>query len=71
LYAHIFSYVEGFGPSMGPGIHTFKVALLNKKMNQLVKEAYGISSFKNFAQIQAKQDIISVLSSEPNYNKYI
>lgn len=65
----ILEYLEGFGPN-GPSIHTFKLAMLNKKMMTIIKYIYNVQDFKDFSVFHAKQKMIDTFQKEPNYLKY-
>lgn len=47
IHSTILSYLEGFNPN-GPSIHTFKLAMLNKKMMIIIKRLYNIRDFQAF-----------------------
>lgn len=59
IHSLILDYLEGFDPA-GPSIHTFKLAMLNKKMMTIVKQLYNIQDFKQFQAFEAKQKMIRV-----------
>lgn len=69
IYVLILKYLEGFEP-VGPSIHTFKMACLNKKMMQMIMSIYEIKDFKHFAEFETKQKMIRVLESRPDFSKY-
>jgi len=53
IHICILEYLEGFNPT-GPSIHTFKLAMLNRKMMTIIKSIYNISNFKDFSIFNAK-----------------
>ena len=70
IHVLILEYLEGFNP-VGPGIDTFKLAMLNKKMMIIVKYIYNIGDFREFSINETKQKMIKTFQTEPNYNKYL
>lgn len=47
IHIFILEYLEGFNP-VGPSIHIFKLAMMNKKMMAIIKNIYNIQDFKEF-----------------------
>lgn len=65
----ILQFLEGIH-LVGPGLDTFKLAMLNKKMHGYIKSKYEISDFRDFAVLHSKQSILSLYSSQPSFVKY-
>ena len=60
----ILKYLEGFDP-VGPSIHIFKMAFLNKKMMHLILEVYKIDNFDQVAAYHARQQMMQVFNTQP------
>lgn len=50
----LFRYLEG-NYLIGPSLDIFKMAMLNKKLNRLVLQLYGVATFRDFACLFARQ----------------
>lgn len=53
IHSLILEYLEGINP-VGPSIHTFKLAMTNKKMMMIIKQIYNITNFDLFKAFEAK-----------------
>lgn len=64
MHLTLLSYLEG-NHLIGPSLETFKVAMLSKKLYKVVMQAYGVTTFREFASLYAKQQILMVLETQP------
>lgn len=69
IYLLILKFLEGHDP-VGPSIHIFKMAFLNKKMMKLILNVYRIDNFQQVAAFEARQRMIRALSSAPQFEYY-
>lgn len=69
IYLLILKFLEGYDP-VGPSIHIFKMAFLNKKMMKLILNVYRIENFHAVAAFEARQKMIKVLGSVPSFEMY-
>lgn len=70
IYVHIFKFLEG-GYLVGPSLHIFKVAMLNKRMNKFIKSTYEVDTFEEFAILNARQKMLEMFDTVPNLEKYL
>ena len=69
IYLMILKFLEGYDP-VGPSIHIFKMAFLNKKMMRLILSVYRIENFQQVAAFEARQRMIKTLRSVPRFERY-
>lgn len=65
----ILQFLEG-NHLVGPGLETFKLAMLNRKMHAFIKQKYDVIDFREFAVLHSKQSMLELFEKQPSFSKY-